>query len=115
MIYSETIAALKNFTAAQRRLDSAEKVWDDCRYSLCPQLDPDAGGFKLYFFFNSEYLGSAAQEFLSAYNAYDRLGYVIPSPAFMEAAQARADAITASKITERFLERTEGGICELGG
>lgn len=117
MSYHETIAALKDFTAAQRRLDSAEKAWDDCRYGLYPQLDPDAGGFKVYFFFKSEYLGSAAQEFLSAHNAYERLSYVIPQPEIAKTAQTQADAIAANEITERFLERVdpfEGGICELG-
>ena len=107
MSYQETIAALKDFTTAQRRLDAATEEWDRNRYTL-------KGKFQFCFLVKSEYIGSLAQEFLSAYNAYDRLGYVIPSPAFMEAAQARADAITASEITERFLDRTEGGICELG-
>ena len=113
MSYQETIAALKDFTAAQRRLDAAEKVWDDSRWALNDQYDGQK--FQFWFIMDSDYLGAKAREFLSAYNAYDRLSYAIPSPAFMEAAQARADAITASKITERFLERTEGGICELGG
>ena len=114
MSYFETIAALKDFTAAQRRLDAATKRWDDYRYTLNDQFDPNCGPM-FFFLVKSEFIGEVAQEFLSAYNAYDRLGYVMPSPAFMEAAQTHADTIAAREITERFLERTEGGICELGG
>ena len=113
MSYFETIAALKDFTAAQRRLDAAEKVWDDSRWALNDQYDGEK--FQFCFIMDSDYLGAKAREFLSAYNAYDRLSYVMPSPAFMEAAQTHADTIAAREITERFLERTEGGICELGG
>jgi hypothetical protein len=117
MIYSETIAALKDFTAAQRRLDAATKQWDDYRYALSPQFDVETGRHTFFFLVKSEFIGEIAREFLSAHNAYERLGAPMPSPEFMKAAQARVDAITAGEITNRFLERVdpfEGGICELG-
>jgi hypothetical protein len=73
--YSETIQALKDFTVAQRRLAAATKSWDDSRYVLHPQPDPNsyASAFICYFI-DSDFLGGIAQEFLSAYNAYERLG-----------------------------------------
>jgi hypothetical protein len=87
MSYSETIAALKDFTAAQHRLDAAAKKWDDVRFNLFPQYEE--GVFRYCFLVKPEYIGDAAQEFLSAHNAYERLG------------SAEVDPF-------------EGGICELG-
>jgi hypothetical protein len=98
MSYFETIAALKDFTAAQRRLDAAEKVWDDSRWALNDQYDGEK--FQFCFIMGSDYLGAKAREFLSAYNAYDRLSYVMPSPA----------------LSGRDLEAKHyvKGLCELG-
>ena len=98
MSYFETIAALKDFTAAQRRLDAAEKVWDDSRWALNDQYDGEK--FQFCFIMDSDYLGAKAREFLSAYNAYDRLSYVMPSPA----------------LSGRDLEAKHyvKGLCELG-
>ena len=98
MSYFETIAALKDFTAAQRRLDAAEKVWDDSRWALNDQYDGEK--FQFCFIMDPDYLGAKAREFLSAYNAYDRLSYVMPSPA----------------LSGRDLEAKHyvKGLCELG-
>ena len=107
MNYFETIAALKDFTAAQRRLDAATEAWDRNRYTL-------KGKFQFCFLVKSEYIGSLAQEFLSAHNAYERLGSA-HNAVIAQVMAAQYGAEVAHEITERFLERTEGGICELGG
>ena len=112
MSYQETIAALKDFTAAQRRLDAATEAWDRNRYTLNDQFVE--GKFQFCFLIKPEYIGSLAQEFLSAHNAYERLGSA-HNAVIAQVMAAQYGAEVAHEITERFLERTEGGICELGG
>jgi hypothetical protein len=70
MSYSETIQALKDFTAAKRRLDRATKEWDDRRHELEDRRDRRFR-FSLW---GSDHIGEFAREFLSAHNAYERLG-----------------------------------------
>ena len=73
MSYHETVVALKDFRAADRRLDEAAEQWDYYRSLLCPQYDGERFSFTSLWV-KPEVIGNAAQEFLSAYNAYKRLG-----------------------------------------
>jgi len=67
-VYRETILALKHFMDARRRLDAAERIWDNYR-PVFNNPHPE-----IRFGLKSEYLGEVAREFLSAHNAYKRLG-----------------------------------------
>jgi len=72
-VYRQTVLALKHFTDARRRLDTAEERWDHDRYVL---RDKSSLTIVAQFFrtLTSDSLGEVAREFLSAHNAYKELG-----------------------------------------
>jgi len=70
--YSETIRALKDYDKAKKRLADAEVHW----FKFIRYLEYPITPFNYGFAIPSTYIGEIAQEFLSAHNAYERLGAI---------------------------------------